>query len=233
MDLLISTETVSYPAALLAGLLSFFSPCILPLIPAYFVFITGYSLDELTQGADKGFRKKVLMSTCSFVMGFSFIFILMGASATLFGGLIDTYKDQIRIIGGMIVLVMGLHLIGVFRIPLLNYEKRIHLDKKPLHFLGTFIVGMAFGAGWSPCIGPLLGAILILASNQETITQGMALLGIYAFGLAVPFITLSVFINFLLVFIKKAGKTAKYLNKTAGALLIMIGGLLIFNMLNL
>ena len=119
----------------------------------------------------------------------------------------------------------------MLRIPFLNYEKRIHLDKKPLHFLGNFIVGMAFGAGWSPCIGPLLGTILILAGNQETITQGMALLGIYALGLALPFITLSVFINYLLVFIQKARRAIRYLNITAGSLLIVIGGLLILDML--
>lgn len=233
MELFISTGTASYPAALLAGLLSFLSPCILPLIPAYFVFITGYSLDELIHGEDQGFRKKVLISTCAYVMGFSFVFVLMGASATLLGRLIDTYKEPIRIVGGVIVLLMGLHLIGIFRIPFLNYEKRIHLDKKPLHFLGTFVVGMAFGAGWSPCIGPLLGTILILAGNQETVTQGMALLGLYALGLAVPFVTLSIFINFLLEFIQKAGKTIKYVNMAAGALLIAIGGLLICNMLKI
>jgi cytochrome c-type biogenesis protein len=218
---------VSYPAALAAGLLSFFSPCVLPLIPAYFTLITGFSIEELTRDGNLGIRKKVFLSTLSFVLGFSFVFILMGASASSLGSLIKTYRELIRIVGGIIIIILGIHLTGVIRLPGLDYEKRIHLNKKPLHFLGTCIIGMAFGAGWSPCIGPLLGSILIIASSQETVWHGILLLGIYSAGLAIPFITLSVFINFILTFIKTASKTMRYFNTTAGILLILVGLLLV------
>jgi cytochrome c-type biogenesis protein len=225
-------EAVSFPAAFLAGLLSFFSPCVLPLIPAYFTFITGYSLEELTEGNIE-IRKKVILSTISFVLGFSVVFILMGGSASYLGGLIYKYKNLIRIIGGGLIIILGIHLTGVFRIRSLEFEKRIQIQKKPLHFLGTFIVGMAFGAGWSPCIGPLLGSILIVAGSQETVAQGMVLLGVYSAGLALPFVIISVFINFLLVFMKRASKVLKYVNVVAGILLILVGLVLVTNKLYL
>jgi cytochrome c-type biogenesis protein len=225
-------EAVSFPAAFLAGLLSFFSPCVLPLIPAYFTFITGYSLEELTEGNIE-IRKKVILSTISFVLGFSVVFILMGGSASYLGGLIYKYKNLIRIIGGVLIIILGIHLTGVFRIRSLEFEKRIQIQKKPLHFLGTFIVGMAFGAGWSPCIGPLLGSILIVAGSQETVAQGMVLLGVYSAGLALPFVIISVFINFLLVFMKRASKVLKYVNVVAGILLILVGLVLVTNKLYL
>ncbi len=225
------TESISFPAAFIAGLLSFFSPCILPLIPAYFTFITGFSLEKLTQDENTEIRKKVVFSTLLFVLGFSFVFILMGASASYLGGLFFQYRKFIRITGGILIIALGVHLTGLIRIPGLDIEKRIHLDQKPLHFLGTFIIGMAFGAGWSPCIGPLLGSILIVAGSQETVWQGTVLLGIYSAGLAIPFIIMSVFINFVLIFIKKAAKTIKYINAVAGILLIVMGLFLVANKL--
>ena len=226
-------ETVTYPAAFIAGVLSFFSPCILPLIPGYFTFITGYSLDDLTGGAIAGIRKQVIISTIAFVLGFSVVFILLGASASFVGSVLFRYRDGIRIIGGMIIVIFGIHLTGLIRIPLLDFEKRIQLERKPIHFMGTFIVGMAFGAGWSPCIGPLLGSILVIAGGKETVREGMVLLGIYSAGLAVPFVIISVFINFVLVFIKKTTWTLKYLNWAAGVLLIVLGLILMTNQLNL
>jgi len=225
------TQTVSFPAAFVAGLLSFFSPCVLPLIPAYFTFITGFSIEELTEKYNSEIRKKVFLSTFLFVLGFSLIFILMGASASYLGGLMYTYKKLIRIIGGILIIILGIHLTGIIRIPGLDFEKRITLKKKPLHFLGTLIIGMAFGAGWSPCIGPLLGSILIIAGSQETVWQGVILLGIYSAGLATPFIIISIFINFLLTFIKKASKVLKYVNVMAGVVLIVVGLILVSNKL--
>jgi len=225
------TQTVSFPAAFVAGLLSFFSPCVLPLIPAYFTFITGFSIEELTEKYNSEIRKKVFLSTFLFVLGFSLVFILMGASASYLGGLMYTYKKLIRIIGGILIIILGIHLTGIIRIPGLDFEKRITLEKKPLHFLGTLIIGMAFGAGWSPCIGPLLGSILIIAGSQETVWQGVILLGIYSAGLAIPFIIISIFINFLLTFIKKASKVLKYVNVVAGVVLIVVGLILVSNKL--
>ena len=225
------TQTVSFPAAFTAGILSFLSPCVLPLIPAYFTFITGFSLEELTENRNSEIRKKVFLSTVSFVSGFSLIFILMGASASYLGSLMFNYRGLIRIIGGILIILMGVHLTGIIRIPGLDVEKRINMERTPLHFLGIVIIGMAFGAGWSPCIGPLLGSILIIAGSQETVWQGIVLLAIYSSGLALPFIIMSVFINLLLIVIKKASRVLQYVNAAAGILLIIVGLILVTNKL--
>jgi cytochrome c-type biogenesis protein len=221
-------ETITYPAALFAGLLSFFSPCILPLIPAYFSFITGLSLDELTEDK-KETRRKVILSTIFYVAGFSFIFILFGASASFLGGFASKYSWVVRYMGGGIIIVFGLHLLGFINIKGFNFEKRIHVKKKPLHLLGTFVIGMAFGAGWSPCIGPMLGSILIVAGNQDTILEGIFLLSVYSAGLAIPFLLMSFFINSILEIMKRATKFIGIFNKISGILLIGIGLLLIFD----
>jgi cytochrome c-type biogenesis protein len=225
-------DTVSYSAALLAGLLSFFSPCVLPLIPAYFTFITGFSLDELTTRQDLEIRKKVIISTVAYILGFSFIFIMLGASASFLGSYLFQYINTVRIVGGVFIIIFGLHLTGVFRIRMLEFEKRVHLHKKPIHFLGTFIIGMAFGTGWSPCIGPLLGSILIIAGSKDTVFQGIGLLAVYSLGLGIPFLVLSIFINFILTFLKKAAPAMRYLNIIGGILLIVVGLLLVTNKLN-
>lgn len=221
-------ENITYSAALLAGLLSFFSPCILPLLPAYFSFITGLSLDELTENR-KETRRKVILSTIFYVAGFSFIFILFGASASFLGGMAAKYAWVVRYFGGGIVLVFGLHLLGIINIKVFNFEKRFHVSEKPLHLMGTFAIGMAFGAGWSPCIGPMLGSILIVAGSQETILEGISLLAVYSAGLAIPFLIISIFINSILEIMKKAKKLMMVINKVSGILLIVIGLLLIFD----
>lgn len=221
-------ETITYPAALFAGLLSFFSPCILPLIPAYFSFITGLSLDELTEDK-KETRRKVILSTLFYVAGFSFIFILFGASASFLGGFASKYSWVVRYMGGGIILIFGLHLLGLINIKGFNFEKRIHIKQKPLHLMGTFVIGMAFGAGWSPCIGPMLGSILIVAGNQDTILEGIFLLSVYSAGLAIPFLIMSFFINSILEIMKRATRFIGIFNKISGILLIVIGLLLIFD----
>jgi cytochrome c-type biogenesis protein len=221
------TENVPYHLALLAGLASFLSPCVLPLIPAYFTFITGLSLEELTEGKASAMRIKIIISTILYVSGFSFVFILLGASASYLGSFIFEYRNIIMKVGGVVIILFGIHLTGLISIRYLNVEKRLHLQKKPLHFLGAFLIGMAFGAGWSPCIGPLLGSILIIAGSQETVRTGVLLLAVYSAGLALPFILISIFINFLLVFIKKAVRFIRYINAVAGVLLIIIGLLLL------
>ncbi|MCP3874278.1 MAG: cytochrome c biogenesis protein CcdA [Desulfobacteraceae bacterium] len=222
------TENITYPAALFAGLLSFFSPCVLPLIPAYFSFITGLSLDELTEDKNET-RKKVLLSTLFFVAGFSAIFILFGASASFLGSLASKYSWVVRYMGGGIILIFGLHLLGIINIKGFNFEKRIHIKEKPLHLMGTFVIGMAFGAGWSPCIGPMLGSILIVAGNQDTVSEGVFLLAVYSAGLAVPFLIISIFINSIMEIMKRATKIIGVVNKISGILLIVIGLLLIFD----
>lgn len=223
------TDPVSFPTAFVAGLLSFFAPCVLPLIPAYFTFITGYSLEELTDNPDAKTRYRVLVSTLAYVSGFSLVFILLGASASALGSVVNIYSDWIRILGGVIIILLGVHLLGIIKIKSLNVERKITVNQKPLHFVGTFFVGMAFGAGWSPCVGPLLGSILILAGNQQTVWQGMLLLTVYSFGLALPFILISIFISSILVILKRLTGVLKYVNRVAGLMMIVIGLMLIFN----
>jgi len=227
------TESISYSAALAAGLISFFSPCILPLIPAYFTFITGMSLDELTGVQSRRIRLRVIGATLSYVLGFSLVFVLMGASASFIGKAVFTYRDTIRIVGGILIILLGIHMTGLIRFRPLEFERRLEVRSKPLHFLGTFFVGMAFGAGWSPCIGPLLGSILIVAGNQETVAEGIGLLSVYAAGLAIPFLLLSIFVNSILSFIKKASWSIKYINIIAGGLLLILGLLLVTDKLTL
>ncbi len=226
-------ENVPYFAALAAGLMSFFSPCVLPLIPAYFTFITGLSLDELTENDSSTIRTKVILSTFAYVLGFSFVFILMGAAISTLGKIASQYNDYIRIAGGLIILVLGIHLTGIFKISTLEIEKRYHFHKKPLHIFGIFLVGMAFGAGWSPCIGPLLGAILAIAAQEGSVSKGIVLLSLYSAGMALPFIIMSVFINYMLVFLKKAVKIIRYVNVTSGILLIVIGIILLMDKMNI
>jgi cytochrome c-type biogenesis protein len=226
-------QTVSYPAAFIAGFLSFLSPCILPLIPAYFTFITGLSIEELTGGDPSRIRRRVVTSTLSYVSGFSLVFVLLGASASFLGGLINDYGSYIRIAGGVIIILLGIHLTGLIRFRALEFEKRLQVREKPLHFFGTFLVGMAFGAGWSPCVGPLLGSILIIAGSQETVWQGIGLLSVYSAGLAIPFIVLSIFINFMLAFLKRANRIIRYVNLAAGSLLVAIGIGLVTNRLSM
>lgn len=226
-------ESISYTAAFVAGLLSFFSPCVLPLIPAYFTFITGFSLEEMIRGRDAAIKKRAVLSALAYVAGFSFVFILMGASASWAGGLVREYREPLRLFGGAAIVVLGVHLTGLLRIPGLDFEKRMHVGKKPLQYIGIFGVGMAFAAGWTPCVGPILGSILIVAGSQESAWQGIALLGLYSAGLGLPFIVLSFFIRFVVVFIKKTSPALRYINGVAGVLLIIIGALVLSDKLYL
>ena len=226
------TETITFPAALFAGLLSFFSPCVLPLLPAYFSFITGLSLDELTENRKEN-RQKVILSTLFYVAGFSFVFILLGASASFLGGLARDWAWILRYFGSAVIIIFGLHLIGVINIQALQFEKRFHVQEKPIHLMGTFFIGMAFAAGWSPCIGPILTSILFLAGSQETVAQGTLLLTVFSAGLALPFIILSFFIHSILGFMKKTRKLIRVINVGSGALLIGIGLLLITGKFNI
>ena len=190
-------------------------------------------MEDLTEGRDLSLKAKVFTATILFVCGFSLIFILLGASASMLGSVLNTYKGSLRFIGGLIIILLGVHLTGLLRIRGLDIEKRFHLEKRPFHLFGAFIIGMAFAAGWSPCIGPLLGAILIMAGNQDTVRQGIVLLGIYSLGLAIPFLILSVFVNYMFRFLARIKRVLKYLNPTAGVILIIVGLLLVTDNLNL
>ncbi len=227
----VAVENVSLSAAFIAGLLSFFSPCVLPLVPSYFTFITGFSLDELTQDSGAAIRRKVFLSTLLFVVGFSTVFSFIGASASYLGVLVTQYQQQIRMVAGVLIIFFGIHVTGLFRFKLLEMEKRVHLVKRPTHVLGPLIIGMAFAAGWTPCLGPMMGTVAGMATLQETVWQGVGLMGLYSLGLALPFLAISVFIQFVLDFMRRTTRFIPVINAVAGILLIGLGFLLITNRL--
>jgi len=218
-------------ASFLAGIATFLSPCILPLIPAYFSFITGYSLEELKE-SEKNFRPLIL-NTLFFVFGFTVIFTLLGASATYLGNLLAEKRNLLRLIGGLVIIVLGIHLTGTYRFKFLYQEKRIHLRSKPLRYIGSFIAGLAFASGWTPCVGPILSSILILASNQETVLKGMLLLFVYSLGLGVPFLLVVLAVNRFLLLFAKMKKFIRATEIIAGVILIFLGILLVTNKLYL
>ena len=172
-----------------AGLLSFLSPCVLPLVPSYVTFITGMTLEDLRHT-----KRETLLHAILFVCGFSLIFLALGAGATVFGQVMLRYRDWISRIGGVLIIVFGLYMLGVFNLGLLARDTRLHIANKPIGYLGTLVVGIAFGAGWSPCIGPILGAILTMAANEADLQRGLVLLAAYSAGLAVPFLLAAVMV---------------------------------------
>ena len=214
-------ESLSVLVAFSAGLLSFLSPCVLPLVPSYVTFITGMQLDDVTRS-----RRTTLLHAVMFVIGFSLIFIALGAGATALGQLMLAYRTWIARAGGVIIVLMGLWMLGVFKFDALQQERRIHLGDKPIGYFGTVIVGIAFGAGWSPCLGPTLGAILMMAANQSEMAKGIGLLSSYSAGLAVPFLLSALLIDRFLVFFQKFKRNIGTVNRVAGILLIIVGVLM-------
>lgn len=210
--------------ALSAGFLSFLSPCVLPLVPSYLTFVTGMSLEDLQEGVD---RRTTLVHSVLFVVGFSLIFILLGASASFLGQFFKHYETLIARIGGVIIVLLGLHMAGVFRLLPLMREKRLHLHDKPAGYLGTLGVGMAFGAGWTPCIGPVLGAILTYGFSRETMWAGVGLLTVYSIGLAIPFLVAALALNWFLQAFKRFRRFMPAVEKVSGGLLVFLGLLLL------
>lgn len=207
-----------------AGLLSFLSPCVLPLVPSYVTFITGLSLEDVQHS-----RRATLVHALLFILGFSLIFISLGASATLLGRVLLAYRDWISRIGGVLIIVFGLYMLGVFNIGAFSRERRFHLANKPMGYLGTVLVGIAFGAGWTPCIGPILGAILTYASTEADVGRGMQLLGAYSAGLAVPFLLSALLVERFLAFFSRIKSQLVWVNRIAGILMIIVGLLLVTN----
>jgi cytochrome c-type biogenesis protein len=211
--------------ALTAGLLSFLSPCVLPLVPSYLSFVTGMTLDDLQE--DRIDRRVILVQAALFVAGFSAVFILLGATASFLGQFFRIYEVWIARVGGLLIIVLGLHLMGVLRITALLRERRMHLADKPAGHLGTLAVGAAFGAGWTPCIGPALGAILTLAGTSETVWSGVGLLLAYSLGLAVPFMLAALALGSFLNAFQRFRRWIPVLEKASGALLVFLGILLL------
>lgn len=210
--------------AFTAGLFSFLSPCVLPLVPSYLTFVTGMSLEDLQSGVN---RKATFIHSLLFVGGFSLIFILLGASASFLGQFFKHYDVWIARIGGLVIILFGLHLTGIFRLNALMREKRVHLNDKPAGYLGSLGVGMAFGAGWTPCIGPILGAILTYGFSQDTMWAGVGLLAMYSLGLAVPFLIASLALDWFLQTFKRFRHWIPIVEKASGILLILLGLLLL------
>ena len=207
-----------------AGLLSFLSPCVLPLVPSYVTFITGMTLEDLQHT-----RRETLLHAILFVCGFSLIFLALGAGATVFGQIMLRYRDWISRIGGVLIIVFGLHMLGAFNVGFLARDTRLHLANKPIGYLGTLVVGIAFGAGWSPCIGPILGAIITMAANEADLQRGLVLLAAYSAGLAVPFLLAAVMVERFLKVFAKLRHQMVWVNRIAGAMLILVGVLMVSN----
>jgi cytochrome c-type biogenesis protein len=214
---------VGIAIAFSAGVLSFLSPCVLPLVPSYLTFVTGMSLEDLQGGVN---RRTTLTHALLFVIGFSSIFILLGASASFLGQFFRAYEIWIARIGGLIIIGLGLHMTGVFRLLPLMREKRVHLNDKPAGYLGTLGVGMAFGAGWTPCIGPVLGAILTYGFSQDTMWAGVGLLSVYSLGLAIPFLVAALALDWFLQAFKRFRHWIPVVEKASGILLIVLGVML-------
>ena len=206
------------------GLLSFFSPCVIPVIPSYISFITGISFEELTSVQNRGkIMKATLKNSLFFIAGFSLIFILLGASSSFLGELLSQYQSPLRMIGGVLIVVMGLYIMGVFNIGLLSREKRLHLRNKPAGLFGSFLVGAAFAAGWTPCIGPVLGSILVYASTAHSVTSGVLLLSAYSLGLGIPFLITSLAVNTAISFFSKMQRFMRVASVFSGAVLVAAG----------
>jgi cytochrome c-type biogenesis protein len=213
---------VSLPGAFAAGLFSFLSPCVLPLIPSYIGFLTGLSVEDLQVR-----RGTALAHALWFVAGFSLIFVALGATASAIGVALLHSQVWIGRLGGVIVVLFGLYLLGVVRPAFLMRERRLELARKPSGYLGSAVVGVTFGAAWTPCIGPILGAILTLAAAQTTVRQGMVLLAVYALGLAIPFVITALALDRFLVWFQRFRPYIVWVDRVAGALLILLGILLI------
>lgn len=207
--------------AFTAGILSFLSPCVLPLVPSYVTFVTGLSLEDVSRA-----RRVALVHSLLFVCGFTAIFVALGAGATALGVVLAAYRDWISRIGGVLLVIFGLILLDVVRIPALARDRRIYLADKPVGYLGSVLVGLAFGAGWTPCIGPVLGGILSLASATGSVWRGVALLLAYSAGLAVPFLLAALAIDKFLALFARMRRGLVWVSRISGALLIMVGVLL-------
>ena len=227
-------DPVSMLTALLGGLVSFVSPCVLPIVPGYLSFISGVNVAQLKEGdAPRSLAGRVAVASTVFVLGFSTVFVALGAAATLVGQTLLDYKRELSIVGGIIIIVLGLHTAGILPIKWLLYEKRATVRTRPVSLLGAYLVGLAFAFGWTPCIGPILGAILLYASQQETVGQGVVLLSAYSAGLGIPFIVSGLAVN---RFFAASGVLKRHMRQVeyvAGALLVGVGVLLVTDRLSM
>jgi cytochrome c-type biogenesis protein len=216
------TPSIGPLVAFAAGLLSFLSPCVLPLVPSYLGFLTGMTLEEMADS-----RRWAVLHALMFIAGFSIVFIALGATVTALGSTLAYHKDTIARVGGVLIILFGLYATGLFRVAAIERERRVHLDRKPVGFLGSLVVGMAFAAGWTPCLGPVLGGILGLAGTTGELGRGMALLAAYSLGLAVPFLIAAVAVDRFRTWFVKFRRWLPWVQRASGILLILVGLLLV------
>ena len=213
---------VSIPAAALAGLLSFLSPCVLPLVPPYLTYIAGTTIEDLAAEGETKARRDVTLAALLFVAGFSTVFVALGATASAFGQVIRQYIDLLSLAAGLAIIVMGLHFLGVFRLAFLYREARVQVEK-PVGIWGAYVMGLAFAFGWTPCIGPILAAILAVASSEDTVMKGAGLLAVYSAGLGVPFLGAALAIEPFFRFIKRFRGHFGTVERVVGVLLVLTG----------
>ncbi|HNA84254.1 MAG TPA: cytochrome c biogenesis protein CcdA, partial [Nitrospira sp.] len=219
-----SVQSISLVAAFSAGLLSFVSPCVLPLVPSYISYITGLSIEQLTDVSERSrFRKAIILNSLLFIAGFSTVFVAFGASASLLGQVLITYQEHLRRFGGIVVIVFGLYLLGILNLNFLKMEHRYQFRNRPAGFLGSFLIGIAFAAGWTPCVGPVLGTILLYASTTESMFSGVVLLTFYSLGLALPLFLTALGVDRFLSYFKEVRSYLWGVSTVSGVLLIVVG----------
>jgi cytochrome c-type biogenesis protein len=216
-------HNVSVPAALLAGLISFLSPCVLPLVPPYLIYLTGATIEHVASDEDRrASRQAVMISAMMFVLGFSSVFVALGASASFIGGLIRAWSAQLSIAAGIVIILMGLHFLGLTRIGLLMREGRLTAPK-PVGLWGAYVMGLAFAFGWTPCIGPILAAILSVAAAEATVTRGAGLLAVYSAGLGIPFLLAAFMIEQFSTLFSRMKRHLASVERAMGVLMVLTG----------
>lgn len=214
---------VSIPAALAAGIISFLSPCVLPLVPPYLIYLTGATIEHVANDEEQRASKRaVMLSALVFVLGFSTVFVALGASASLIGGLIRAWSAQLSIIAGIAIILMGLHFLGLTRIGFLMREGRLSIPK-PVGLWGAYVMGLAFAFGWTPCIGPILAAILSVAASEATVTKGAGLLAVYSAGLGIPFLIAAFMVEQFSSVLARIKKHLASIERVMGVLMILVG----------
>jgi cytochrome c-type biogenesis protein len=223
-----SLSQTSLVAAFFAGFLSFISPCVLPLVPSYLVYITGLSLDQVADADERhGVRKTIIANALLFIAGFSVVFIAFGASASLIGRILTDYQHIIRNIGGTFIILFGMYLMGLLKLRLLITEKRIHLRTRPAGYAGSLLVGAAFAAGWTPCVGPVLGTILLYASTTDTLADGVTLLAFYSLGLGMPLFAAAMSLDRFLVHFRRVRPYIGAASMVTGMFLVLFGAMIL------
>lgn len=226
------SDHISYASAFIAGLLSFLSPCVLPLIPSYITYITGLSFADLqAEHPSHVVRRKAIFHSIAFILGFTVVFVLLGASATYLGTFLHRHTVLIRKIGGVMIILFGIHVTGLLPIKLLMGEKRVSIKHKPAGYVGSFLVGLVFAAGWTPCIGPILAAILMVAATEEQVYEGILLLLLYSLGLGIPFLLSSLAMHQFLSVFNRFKKFIRTFEFVTGVFLVVIGILIYSNWL--